>query len=151
MDDFPEHTWHTHRPEPYRRVAGIGGLKILADPTLPGSYLRIGNHHHDLTDPGRHFVTREDLTVFDEQPTGRPLPCGATRPPIQDAGWECTGRNLISVTTTRLQGRMLPVVLPARALDALPAGPWWDVQPFTGGDHLHLIPPTWPGKATNRA
>lgn len=140
----------------FSRVDILPDLRISVDPTLPGNYLRLGNHHHDLTElphgvlhVRRHFVTRENLAVIGEQEARPPQPCGASRPPIQDAGWECTGRNLISVTTTRLQGQTLPVVLPARALDALPAEPWWDVRPFTGGDHLHLIPPPPPDRSRN--
>jgi hypothetical protein len=72
--------------------------------------------------------------------------CGATRPPVQDAGWECNGTGLIVVITTATQGVWLPVVLPARALDVIEPDSWWDlpVQPFTGGDHLHLVVPRRP-------
>jgi hypothetical protein len=71
-----------------------------------------------------------------------PRPCGATRPSLRDAGWECTGRDLIIVTTAA----GLPVVLPARALEIHHPEDWWDtpVQPFTGGDHLHLCVPRHP-------
>lgn len=78
-------------------------------------------------------------------------PCGATRPPVQDAGWECTGRGLIVVYTPggepgpgSISG--VPVVLPARALDVIEPDSWWDipVKPFTGGDHLHLVVPRRP-------
>lgn len=68
--------------------------------------------------------------------------CGATRPPMQDAGWECTGRDLIIVSTARLGGDIdIPIVLPARALDVIETESWWDlpVQRFSGGDHLHLF------------
>jgi hypothetical protein len=67
-------------------------------------------------------------------------PCGATRPSLHDAGWECTGRGLIVVTTVKAAGELLPVVLPARALEIHQPEDWWDtpVQAFTGGDHLHL-------------
>jgi hypothetical protein len=75
-----------------------------------------------------------------------PRPCGATRPPLRDPGWECTGRDLIIVTTTKATGELLPVVLPARALEIHQPEPWWDipVRPFTGGDHLHLCVPRRP-------
>lgn len=69
-----------------------------------------------------------------------PRPCGATRPSLRDPGWECTGRDLIIVTMTKTSGELLPVVLPARALEIHHPEEWWDtpVQPFTSGDHLHL-------------
>jgi hypothetical protein len=71
-----------------------------------------------------------------------PRPCGATRRSLRDSGWECTGRDLIIVTTAA----GLPVVLPARALEIHEPEDWWDtpVQPFTGGDHLHLCVPRHP-------
>lgn len=67
-------------------------------------------------------------------------PCGATRLPLGDAGWECTGKGLIVVTTTKIGGEVLPVVLPRRALEIIDSEPWWDqpVKDFAGGDHLHL-------------
>lgn len=72
--------------------------------------------------------------------------CGATRPPIGDAGWECTGKGLIVVTTVTSGGQFLPVVLPRRALEIIDPEPWWDqpVKDFTGGDHLHLKVPRRP-------
>jgi hypothetical protein len=81
-------------------------------------------------------------------------PCGATREPIKDAGWECTGRGLIIVMTLRFHGLPLPlpVALPARALEIHQPEEWWDtpVQPFTGGDHLHLCVPREPPPAEFR-
>lgn len=74
-------------------------------------------------------------------PAPRPRPCGATREPVQDAGWECTGVGLI-VVMTMLKGT-LPVVLPARALEIIDPEPWWDL-PITGDDHLHLVVPRRP-------
>lgn len=68
-------------------------------------------------------------------------PCGATLPSLRDPGWECAGVGLIIVCHARL-----PVVLPARALDVVEPESWWElpVQPFTGGDHMHLVVPRRP-------
>lgn len=75
-----------------------------------------------------------------------PQSCGATRPPIGDAGWKCTGKELIIVTTATIGGQSLPVVLPRRALEIIDSESWWDspVKDFTGGDHLHLKVPRRP-------
>lgn len=78
-----------------------------------------------------------------------PRPCGATRPAVQDPRWECTGRGLIAVTAVTIDGEVLPVVLPARA--EIDPQPWWDIQPFTGGDHLHYLPPPLPERRPRRA
>jgi hypothetical protein len=69
-------------------------------------------------------------------------PCGATMPRILDPGRECTGQGLIVVS----RFYDLPIVLPARALDVIEPESWWDlpVQPFTGGDHFHLVVPRRP-------
>lgn len=74
----------------------------------------------------------------------RPRPCGATRPALIDAGWECTGRGLVVLIV--LAGQRLPVVLPRRALEIIDPDPWWElpVKDFTGGDHLHLVVPRRP-------
>lgn len=74
-------------------------------------------------------------------------PCGATRPAVHDAGWECTGRDLIVVIRSATADK-LPVVLPARALDVIEPDDWWDlpIRRFTGGDHLHLCVPRRPVK-----
>jgi hypothetical protein len=78
--------------------------------------------------------------------TTLPRPCGATRPSLCDPGWECTGRDLIIVMTTRALVGAVPVVMPARALEIHQPEDWWDapVRPFTGGDHLHLCVPRRP-------
>lgn len=126
-------------------------VDVVVCDSVPADTLVMGNHYYGFRDR-KVFTTMEPLVG--EDPLPAPRPCGATRRPCRDAGWECTGRNLISVTYTTVVSRdllnreRLPVVLPARALDALPAEPWWDVQPFGGGDHLHLIPPAWPGRQT---
>jgi hypothetical protein len=76
-------------------------------------------------------------------------PCGATLPRVQDPGWECNGSGLIVVLTWRLlSGALLPVVLPARALDVIEPEPWWElpVKQFQGGDHAHLCVPRRPTK-----
>lgn len=64
-------------------------------------------------------------------------------PKIQDAGWECTGRDLIIVTMYK----DVPIVLPARALDVIDPESWWDqpIERFAGGDHYHLVVPRRPG------
>lgn len=74
-------------------------------------------------------------------------PCGATRPALMDAGWECTGRGLVVVFTARNYGiDNMPLVLPARALEIIDPEDWWDlpVRPFEGGDHLHMVVPRRP-------
>ena len=70
--------------------------------------------------------------------------CGATRLALRDAGWECAGAGLIVVTW--IEGHTLPVVLPRRALEIVEPESWWDlpVQPFAGGDHVHLCVPRRP-------
>jgi hypothetical protein len=70
--------------------------------------------------------------------------CEATRPRLRDPGWECTGRGLMTISVVTLQGVTLPIVLPRRALDAIEPASWWEIQEFTGGDHLHAVAPPPP-------
>lgn len=79
-------------------------------------------------------------------------PCGATRPPLLDAGWECYGTGLVIILTAVYNEEAVPVVLPRRALEIIDPEPWWDhpLQPFTGGDHLHLCVPRHPRKGQDR-
>lgn len=73
-------------------------------------------------------------------------PCGARRPPVRDAGWECNGAGLIVVSTLGPKPDSLPIVLPRRALEIIEPEPWWDlpVKDFAGGDHAHLCVPRRP-------
>jgi hypothetical protein len=91
-------------------------------------------------------MSAQGRTIMTSKTQTLPRPCGATRPPLRDPGWECTGRDLIIVTTTKVTGELLPVVLPARALEIHEPEDGWDtpVRPFTGGDHLHLCVPRRP-------
>ncbi len=69
----------------------------------------------------------------------RPLPCGATRPPLSSTGWECTGRDLTVVMWHKTEGENLPCVYPTeRIREEGPRPDWTTNQPFAGGDHLHV-------------
>lgn len=71
----------------------------------------------------------------------QPLPCGATRPPVdgKTPGWECTGTRLLVVAMTRMDGEDIPVVAPASRIEEIIAMPGLSTPThFNGGDHLHL-------------
>jgi len=64
--------------------------------------------------------------------------CHEVRKRIQDAGWDCTGRDLLTVFT--YMGT--PVVIPSCLLRVAQHSAYGipdDPQPFTGGQHYHLV------------
>lgn len=85
---------------------------------------------------GGHVEATWKIDVL-EEPT-----CGALRPALRDAGWECNGVGLIVVSTFRscTGDPDVPIVLPRRALEIVDPEDWWEsIREFTGGDHFHLV------------
>lgn len=70
------------------------------------------------------------------------MPCEAdpTRPRYGNPGWTCTGDNLVIV----LWHHDMPIVIPEALLPEVLATPMAHVykpEPYTGGDHYHLVRP----------
>jgi hypothetical protein len=67
--------------------------------------------------------------------------CEATRAPLTDMGWTCTGEDLVIILPA--SGSLPPVVCPIWALAHLfrtsVATAELITEPFRGGDHLHVV------------
>jgi hypothetical protein len=61
--------------------------------------------------------------------------------------WHCHGVGLVTVMRHTENGVPLPIVVPRWAVHLAlisPCASLYHVEPFTGGDHLHLVLPAHP-------